>query len=97
MATITVAQGAFGDVRILEYLGAVNDGIITPGIGADGWDGYWSISAPKLRVNRRELSAYVPGGLTDDQWALFRSGVHAMDTVTETSPMEFVVEGPDKD
>lgn len=97
MATITVPQGAFGDVRILEYLGAVNDGIITPGIGAGGWDGYWNISAPRLRVNRRELSAYVPGGLTDEQWALFRDGVYAMDTVTETGPEEFVVEGPDKD
>lgn len=97
MATITLPHDVFGDDRLLDYLGTVNDGIITPGVGRGGWDGYWNVSAPRLRVNRRELSAYVPGGLTDEQWAAIRRGVYEMDSVTDNSPEEFVVEGPDKD
>lgn len=97
MATITVPHDAFGDERVFEYLGTVNMGIITAGASGGGWDGTWSISAPTLRVNRRELSAYVAGGLTDEQWALFRQGVFELDSVRENGPDEFIVEGPDAD
>ncbi|MHB9145633.1 MAG: hypothetical protein ACYC5Y_09910 [Symbiobacteriia bacterium] len=97
MATITVSHDSFGDERVFEYLGAVNAGIITVGASGGNWNGKWSISAPRLRVNRRELSAYVPGGLTDEQWALFRQGVYELDTVTESGEGEFIVEGPDGD